>query len=207
MLKMILFRIGLLAVLVILQCGSAHGQCPGVVQRPGVVGPGAVVAPGLQELCIYSVKFVCGLQQPDPSLLPPLEPPVKPGNYATAVNIHNFHNTQVTISKKAVIANPEGAPPGQISKLQTVSLPPDGAFEIDCCDIAHLLLNVPPDVRCQQLAGHLPPFIKGFVEVASPAPLSVTGVYTAEFCEAPVGQACVGPVSIEVVPQQPFAGP
>ena len=184
MLKMILSRFGLLAVLVTLQCGSARGQCPEVV-GPGVVGPPAGVAgpPGLGRLCIYSVKFVCGLQQPN-FLLPPLEPPVKAGNYATAVNIQNFHNTPVTISKKAVIANPEEQPLGQISNFQKFSLPPDGAFEIDCCDIVHLLLNVPSQVRCQELNGRLPSsFIKGFVEVTSPLPLSVTGVYTAEFCE------------------------
>ncbi|HEY6419294.1 MAG TPA: hypothetical protein VIX59_09850 [Candidatus Binataceae bacterium] len=199
MVKRILLTIGFLAVVAALPCESARAQCA------GTGGP-----PGLNKgLCIYSVKFVCGLQQPDPSLQPPLETPVKPGNYATAVNIHNFHNNQpVTIAKKAVIANPEGQPPGQISSFQRFPLGPDGAFEIDCCDIVRLLLGVPSDVPCQQLPTKLPPFIKGFVEVISPVTLSVTGVYTAEFCAPSPTQACApGPVSIDVVPEEPFAGP
>ena len=36
---------------------------------------------------IYAVKFVCGKQAPINSLTPPAEPPVKPGNYATKVNV------------------------------------------------------------------------------------------------------------------------
>ncbi len=199
MVQRILLAIAFVAVIAAIPFGSAHAQCA------GTGGP-----PGLNKgSCIYSVKFVCGLQQPDPSLQPPLEPPVKPGNYATAVNIHNFHNNQpVTVTKKAVIANPENQPPGQISGFQRFALEPDGAFEIDCCDIAHLLLGVPSAVDCHLLSGRLPPFIKGFVEVSSPVTLSVTGVYTAEFCQPSPAQACEpGPVSIEIVPQQPFAGP
>lgn len=64
------------------------------------------------RLVIYSVKFLCGLQTTVPSS-PPAEPPVKPGNYATAINIHNFHPTAtVEFRKKAVVANPEREPRG-----------------------------------------------------------------------------------------------
>jgi hypothetical protein len=149
------------------------------------------------------VKFVCGLQQPDPKQIPPNEPPVKPGNYATAVNVHNFHNNQrVAIAKKAVIANTENQQPGTIGQFRKLLLLPDQALEIDCPDIVGLVSN--------PLVG-LPPFIKGFVEILSTQPLSVTGVYTAEECQpnsnGTPGCAPGGAVSIDVVPETPFAGP
>ena len=130
-------------------------------------------------------------------------PPVKPGNYATAINIHNYHLDQTAnIVKTAVIANPENAPSlGRISSPRTITLPPGRAFEIDCSDIVALFgTSTPP----------LPVFIKGFVELRAPPSgflplLSVTGVYTAQ--QAIVGAAQSGPVSIEVVPVQPFPGP
>ena len=191
MVQRILLAIAFLATIAAFPA-PAHAQCAGNGIPPGLnKGP-----------CVYSVKFVCGLQQPIPNLPPPLEPPVKPGNYATAVNIHNFHNNQdVPIAKKAVIANTEDQPPGPIGQFRKLVLVPDQALEIDCPDIVRLLQN----------PGFQPPqFIKGFVEVISPVPLSVTGVYTAQGCEVtPVANVCspTGPVSIEVVPQQAFAGP
>ena len=152
--------------------------------------------------CVYSVKFICGDLSANPNLQLPSEPPVKPGNYATAVNIHNFHQDQkAVILKRAVIANPENQPPGQVSRPRQVTLGPGQAFEIDCSDIVTLF---------GPLSTPLPPFIKGFVELrglpTSPfPPLSVTAVYTAQATTAAGTQG--GPVSIEVVPVQPFGGP
>jgi len=188
----ILLAIAFVAVLTAIPFSSAYAQCAGTGGPPGLTrGP-----------CVYSVKFVCGLQLPIPGQVPPSEPPVKPGNYATAVNVHNFHNSlSVPIAKKAVIANPEDQPAGAISAFRRLTLKPDQALEIDCPDIVSLLAN--PTVG-------LPPFIKGFVEIVSPQPLSVTGVYTAQACDVTAaGQTCAqtGPVSIDVVPEQPFAGP
>jgi hypothetical protein len=151
--------------------------------------------------CVYSVKFVCGVQAPVSGLHPPSEPPVKPGNYATAINIHNYHLDQTAnITKTAVIANPENAPSGRISSSRPVTLLPGHAFEIDCSDIVSLFGTTAP----------LPAFIKGFVELRASPPgflplLSVTGVYTAQ--QATATGAPAGPVSIEVVPVQPFPGP
>src|SRR5215469_308551 len=144
--------------------------------------------------CVYSVKFVCGVQSPIPDLRLPSEPPVKPGNYATAVNIHNFHQDQkAVVLKSAVIARPENQPLGQISPVRQVVLGPGQAFEIDCSDIV-TLFGTPPVP--------LPPFIKGFVELhglpPNPFPiLSVTAVYTSQATTAVGAQS--GPVSIEVV--------
>jgi len=72
----------------------------------------------------------------------------------------------------------------------------------------HLLLAFHRMYLASNSLQKLPPFIKGFVEVISPVTLSVTGVYTAEFCVPSPTQACApGPVSIDVVPEEPFAGP
>lgn len=155
---------------------------------------------------LYSVKFLCGLQTPLPGA-PPKEPPVKPGNYATAVNVHNFHSFTVVIDKKAVIAAREGADQGPMSKPVRDVLKPNQAIEVDCAEIVGLFDGIP-----------LPPFIKGFVEVVSPqrVELSVVGVYTAKECHrfaiptaAPVPECRrFGELSLQVVPYRaPFILP
>ncbi|HKV55101.1 MAG TPA: hypothetical protein VJN94_10710 [Candidatus Binataceae bacterium] len=167
---------------------------------------------------IYAVKFLCGLEQPaipTPPIPFPNEPPVKPGNYATAVNILNFHNTLVKICKKAVVALPEacsetapnpnrGTECNQFIGIRTdIVLTPDQALEVDCSDIVSLLGGT---------GVGLPPFIKGFVEIVVPAqdqislndPLGVTGVYTAQQCTQTPGFPCdktLFPGGIEVEPQ------
>lgn len=162
--------------------------------------------------CIYSVKFLCGVQPVSANLHPPSEPPVKPGNYATAVNIHNFHHQPITFNKSAVIAKPEGDPRGQVSPSRPVTLQPGQAIEIDCSDIVSLLKPIPPPPIPPPPP--LPTFIKGFVEltVAGPANLpppilSVTAVYTAQAIPVAGAPPGGGPVSLEIVPVQPFTGP
>jgi hypothetical protein len=180
------------------------------------------LAPG----SVYSVKFVCGLNStPVDTGSLPSEPPVKPGNYATAINIHNFHTVNVGICKKAVLAPPEkclssptpsGCFPGIIGKPVSVGLAPDQAFEIDCNDIVGLLTPSLPKGTT------LPPFIKGFVEIGvAPEPgifipgatsnslsLSVTAVYTAQGCKSGThdNKTCdeLGGIAEEVVPQNSF---
>ena len=155
---------------------------------------------------VYSVKFLCGLQTtPSSSQLfpPPTEPAVKPGNYATAVNVHNFHRRDVVFVKKAVLALPElQGPPNQPGPFVKGILGPDQALEVDCTDIVKEL--TPPGI----ISGTT--FIKGFVEIVSPAELSVVGVYTSQTCHnpTPIGVApCsdLGELELEVVPQRSFA--
>lgn len=137
---------------------------------------------------IYSVKFICGLQTL-PSREPPREPPVKPGNYATAINIHNYHGGQVATFKKAIIAN------GMISPIKSQIMTSNQAIKIDCTDIVNML--TPP----------FPPFIEGFVEFGSTKQLSVAAVYTSQTClnPAPNGQCSeLGALSLDVEPQQAF---
>ncbi|MSQ26145.1 MAG: hypothetical protein EXR49_07790 [Dehalococcoidia bacterium] len=122
------------------------------------------------------MKFVCGMllpPGPKPSLSPLQSPsPVVPGVYRTAINVHNFMEQTVTITKKAVIALPEDKPRGAISrKIQDV-LRDNEALEVDCQDVLKLLATV--DVTVNPVTG----FVTGFIEIQSPVELQVTAVYT-----------------------------
>src|SRR5690349_11179977 len=59
-----------------------------IIMRSGQQPVTATTARQPGPTLIYSVKFLCGYQKP---LSDRLEPPVKPGNYATEINIHNYH--------------------------------------------------------------------------------------------------------------------
>jgi hypothetical protein len=104
---------------------------------------------------------------------------IKPGNYATAVNIHNPSPVYtVTIYAKAV---QDGGTP---SAFRSFTMAPDYAREVDCTDIYTLLDHTAPNYTAT-------PFTKGFVVFFAngapsptagplPLPLDVVGVYTAE---------------------------
>ena len=171
--KSIVLFAGLTALAV---AGTAHAQLGGV-------GPNSTV---------YSVKFVCGTQSPQ-NLNAPAEPPVKPGNYATVINVEGL-NTD--IGAGAIVSPAGGAP-----SPNTINLSPLSLFvtkDITCADIAKAL-GVPP-----------PSFITGYVNVIdnSSRGISVTAVYTSQGCLFPpiltaVGlrPVCSGAVDIDVVPQ------
>ena len=116
------------------------------------------------------------------------EGPVKIGNYATSINVHNpmpfsfgpqgNQNPGIQVLKKAVVTF---AAPNSVDNLSsheqaripekeplTVSLPPDGALQIDCTDIRQML--VPVTVTAA--------FIEGDVVIESGPQLAVQGVYT-----------------------------
>lgn len=122
-----------------------------------------------QPKYVYAAKFVCGLMKPNPHFKG--EPPVKPANYATDINIHNPQEwgwpEGVQMLKKVVEATPEpdqGRPLGE----HEFRLFPDGAASADCNEI-YRLLGVNPSAK---------PFKTGFFVIKSEAPLDVVGVYT-----------------------------
>jgi hypothetical protein len=104
----------------------------------------------------YAVKFVCG--KSDGRV-------VAPGEYFTAINVHNPNAKVVGFKKKFAIALP-GEKPGKISKFFDARLGPDEAFEIDCPDIFR---------RTEANVS----FLKGFAVIESPMELDVVAVYTA----------------------------
>jgi hypothetical protein len=128
---------------------------------------------------VYAAKFICGsfgsAQTP-----PTAEGPVEPGNYATAINIHNPHpDNTVSFTKKAVLlfsviekdVGPETPRHPSLPVVQA-ELPPDWGMEIDGPDIRDVLLHQGPPA---------PAFIKGWVVIESPEfPLDVVAVYTVQ---------------------------
>lgn len=125
-------------------------------------------------MLVYAAKFLCGRLESDPKL----EPPVGPGSYTTAINVHNPNRRPVVIIKKAVLLFFVGdsreeleipRPPGRRYLLE---LGPDWGVEIDCRDIREHLL------RGEQ--GATATFIKGWVVLESNRPLDVEVVYTAQ---------------------------
>lgn len=137
---------------------------------------------------VYSVKYLCGLQT-TPSTNPPLEPPVKSGNYATAINIHNYHSDLVATAQKKVVVSD-----GIIGPITQIQLRPNEAINIDCSKITKSLPNVPGL------------FFEGFLEIASKVQLSVSAVYTSQGCTDSSTSPCskLGEVAINVVPQNAF---
>jgi len=148
---------------------------PPTIERP----------PEIENLIVYSAKFLCG-----PALG---KEGVQPGSYSTAINIHNPNNGTVTLYKKAVIAKREDEPRGKISDFHRVTLQADEAIEVDSIDIISLLVpeqEVELTAPSQQTTtilqttavspvSSLIRFIKGFVVIYSTAPLDVVAVYTA----------------------------
>ena len=125
-------------------CGQGHGACQTEYQ--------------------YAVKVVCGEVgercQDEP------HPPVAPGLYFTAINIHNPSKCQAAHFRwKVAVAGI--LEPGPISPYQrTPVLNPDQALEIDCPQI----MNALPAPQ--------PAFVKGYVVIESDVELDVVAVYT-----------------------------
>jgi len=122
----------------------------------------------------YSVKFVCGIQKDDPEGCLT----VRPGAYATDINIHNFKDSETQIEKfilpVVLFGNVVGREPkftGPLREPEKILLPPNTATMDDCCRISELLLGHPPLSPS--------PLTIGFLVIVSSQELNVTAVYTA----------------------------
>jgi hypothetical protein len=152
------------------------------------------------QTSFFAVKFVCGLQRPNAGLTPPSEPPVKPGNYATKINVELLSPDASSGAPLAVsfIVSRAGASPTSPA-AQLVFTSQYQTIDITCADIVKQL---PPTVA-------IPSFINGYVNIAQlpGATLAVTGVYTSEGYAFPqIGGRSLPPVpgaqvDIDVVPQ------
>ena len=164
----------------------------------GLLMPPAASAQFISQ-SVNAVKFVCGRQAPSTSIRLPAEPPVKPGNYATKINVELLSpvpigNTAVNVSWGVSLS---GSPQSSAANLSLTQL---GTADITCAEIVHRAFP----------SGGAPQFINGYVNLIS-APgvtLAVTGVYTSQGCsfgesgDSQGSPTCSGPVSIEVVPEQ-----
>lgn len=124
------------------------------------------------QIYIYSVKFVCGTQLPTRESCTS----VRPGVYATEINIHNFKDTETSIVKYVlpVVLGGEaiGREPNFVEPKakDSIVLRPNTATMDDCCRISELLHNAPlPSM----------PLTIGFLVIESSQELNITAVYTA----------------------------
>jgi hypothetical protein len=119
---------------------------------------------------VYSVKFVCGVQAEHDCKCSP----VRPGQYATEINIHNFSGREVSLSKQAIPVVLASAPVGRepataaARAVGRVILPPHSATMDDCCAIVAALLG-----------GSTHALTIGLLEITASAEVAVTVVYTA----------------------------
>ena len=112
----------------------------------------------------YAVKIVCGVIKTSEQTPNPLPP----GQYSTATNVHNPSRCDtVTLRWKVAIGLP-GLRVGPVSDFAEASLGPDEALEIDCSDVMS---------RLERSGIRLPPYVKGWVIIESPAELDVVAVY------------------------------
>lgn len=150
-----------------------------------VAGSAIAAAPS-----IYSVKFVCGQQHPVAGITAPAEPPVKPGNYATVINVEGLSDSDASNPTLISVAGgTNGAGPSLVLGTLVTK-------DITCADIAAALKTTAT-------------FITGFVNIKALVPVVVTAVYTSQGCTfsplaiAVLPPVCSGATSIDVVPQTP----
>jgi len=142
-----------------------------------VVADGAVVTAKKVQITVpackpktvrYSVKFVCGTQEEGCGCAP-----VRPGQYATQISIHNYSGEPVQIRKHFIPTVLAGAPVGREPKVakakaeDAIKLPPHTATMDDCCRITELLFGAPVDA-----------LTIGLLEIIASRDVSVTAVYT-----------------------------
>jgi hypothetical protein len=145
------------------------------------------VALAVVALFLTLVLTHAGRAKPRPTPRPQAAAPnevtreaIKPGNYATAIDIHNPSPVlTVTLYAKAV---EDGGTP---SAFSSVTLAPDNAREIDCTDILSTLLGLsaPNYTTTAFTKGFVVLFARGSTSLAAAPvllPLDVVGVYTAE---------------------------
>lgn len=149
---------------------------------------------------VYPAKFVCGsIDGPDEGVdshLRPAaeEPPVKPSNYATTINIVNPTDEDIEIVAQGSIAVGDGFG-GRVSAEQGFVLEPRQSMKLSCRDIVELFDD---DVAGAQ-------FLDGFVTIRTQREIAVSGVYTAKTVEQRETGAGAG-VSVDVVTVEPLTG-
>jgi hypothetical protein len=101
---------------------------------------------------------------------------VRPGHYATEINIHNFSDRDAPVIKRVIPLVLSGAVRGRepqvaiISAVDRLILPAHTATMDDCCRLQELLLGA-------VVEGHAP-LTTGVLEIISTVELAVTAVYT-----------------------------
>ena len=137
----------------------------------------------------YMVKFVCGYVAYQPT---GEEPPVKPGNYATAINIDNYTTDRQIITKRVHVHYREGQPVPPVFAHKSAVIYPWRVLEIDCTDIWALTGTNPGT------------FLKGMVHIGTGIKLPVAAVYTAQTNITNQAPDAGAGISIDVEQYDPF---
>jgi hypothetical protein len=145
------------------------------------------------KLTIYSAKFICG----DSNLSPQgVFVPVAPGDYRTAINIHNPNNRAVAIRKQVVLTESGGtgvpvvtgqSPQSPLGTEGQHVLDPLAAVESDCFALLRIITSVGGGGATLDNS-----FTKGFLIITADAegtkkaaPLNVVAVYTTRGKDSP----------------------
>jgi len=143
--------------------------------------PVATSGPVVRSFWSFAAKFVCGEQASEQADQPiPGEPTVRPGSYATEINIHNpYYRGPIQIRTKIVLLVDRGEPVGRAPAIvepaafsPLFALPDDSATMEDCNSI-WATLN--PDTPAPAPM----PLMVGYLVIVSPANLDVVSVMTA----------------------------
>lgn len=202
-------RVGIAAIFSLLLLGAAW--LGGSTTRPAeassspaapqtVAAAADQVAPNGAYMWNYSVKFVCGRQQPIdiPGTNAVGEPPVKPGNYATEINIHNYAYREFKLRKKLLVLVEKGQVVGREpdvvrpdpQRFASVVLTPDSATLDDCNALWKMAGGVPSAIN--------PPLTIGYLVLLSPMDIDVDAVYTAEVGQRVAGAELEQPTGISI---------
>ena len=131
---------------------------------------------------LYSAKFVCGKTNNDHTVTFT----AAPGQYFTAINVHNPSTTATANIRKRFSVGRLGERPGPLSGFFSMTLPPGTTGIIECRSI-HAETNIP-----------IGTWIDGFAEIRSNVELDVVGVYTV------AGTQGVSSILMERVPRRAF---
>ncbi len=121
----------------------------------------------------YAAAFTCGLS-PQTAFVR-----VVPGQYATAVQIHNPSLSEVTLRRRLSLTFPNVASgpaplPGLVSEWILTEIGPGESIEVDCGEIPEDFLR----------GVKLPPYVQGFLVIQSRESLDVTAIHTTATVDA-----------------------
>jgi len=157
-----------------------------ITPTPGTITPTPIeptitvtpTPPGGRVIWNFAAKFVCG--ELAPGRTEPGESSVKPGNYATEINIHNPHYLgRVDVLKKVLLLVERGEPVGREPRtaqprvVEPFALGDDEATMDDCNRIWEMLYQgTPPPTPM--------PLMIGYLVVLSPVNLDVVDLMTVQ---------------------------
>jgi hypothetical protein len=149
-----------------------------------VIGDGLIVAKKTVRITVhacerwsYAVKFICGYVKEGPPGVVPLTaaPTLRPGIYATEVNILNYLDVPITVHKYLYPLMEHGEAAGRephsvTRRLEDVITLREHTATFDDCQRLHELMHKVPGDE---------PLSIGWLELVSPVELHVAAVYTA----------------------------